>query len=38
MQYYLKEIIEIKPRYTKTKESYLQAIVDVGYIDTVIEK
>lgn len=32
------EIIEIKPRYTKTKESYLQAIVDVGYIDTVIEK
>ncbi|MGW9856004.1 ornithine racemase [Staphylococcus hominis] len=32
------EIIEIKPRYTKMKESYLQAIVDVGYIDTVIEK
>ena len=30
--------IEIKPRYTKMKESYLQAIVDVGYIDTVIEK
>lgn len=32
------EIIEIKPRYTNTEENYLQAIVDIGYIDTVIEK
>ncbi|MDU3185609.1 MAG: alanine racemase, partial [Staphylococcus epidermidis] len=32
------EIIEIKPRlYQKNNQSYLQAIVDIGYLDTFIE-
>lgn len=33
------EIIEIKPRINQlTHQSYLQAIVDIGYLDTFIEE
>ncbi|PTF04495.1 alanine racemase [Staphylococcus devriesei] len=32
------EIIEIKPRVISTNQCYLQAILDIGYIDTYIEK
>lgn len=32
------EIIEIKPRVIGTNQCYLQAILDIGYIDTYIEK
>lgn len=32
------EIIEIKPRIIGTNQCYLQAILDIGYIDTYIEK
>lgn len=32
------EIIEIKPRLLEGRQCYLQAILDIGYIDTVINK
>lgn len=32
------EILEIKPRLSDNNQCYLQAIVDIGYVDTDVNK